>query len=348
MNNDDGEKFVHTVHVRAGLVDQGGVEGDYEADPPEPPLRRLREKAKGSGDVVSVSQELVQWLLMMSSRSKPSSFWRRGPRRRQMSSLSGLIALSLGPNDEKFGVFRHGGSVGLTRVTYDKPWAAELLVRAFSERVPEAEFSAIYVSVNANKEVHSDYNNLNGTFNDVLPIVLPKRGGDLWIELSDGDVVRGKVSEMVDHKGGSHFGCVVPLKEGYVTTFNPQKSHAVTKWKGLRITLIAYTPGVPQNLKGPEREVLGALRFPVPAEVLDVVPAIAIRAFSVRAIGAKHGVDEERESQEEHEGDEPIVASDGMVLWKGTGSRSRRSSTSSTSSSDVQQVHLLWPYGSQD
>ena len=56
MNNDDGEKFVHTVHVRAGLVDQGGVEGDYEADPPEPPLRRLREKAKGSGDVVSVSR----------------------------------------------------------------------------------------------------------------------------------------------------------------------------------------------------------------------------------------------------------------------------------------------------
>eukprot|EP00439_Symbiodinium_sp_Y106_P079760 s160_g18.t1 len=338
VNNDDGEKFVHTVHVRAGLVDPGGVEGDYEVDPPEPPLRRLRENAKGSGDVVSVSK--VGPVASDDELKRQARQLLETWSQEEADELMVRVALSLGPNDKKFGVFRHGGSVGLTRVTYDKPWAAELFVRAFVEKVPEAEFSAIYVSVNANKEVHSDYNNLYGTFNHVLPIVLPKRGGDLWIELSDGDVVRGKVSEMVDHKGGSHFGCVVPLKEGCVTTFNPQKRHAVTKWKGLRITLIAYTPGVPQNLQGPEREVLGALRFPIPAEVLDITPAAAIRTLSARAIGVKHGVDEEWEVQEEHEGDEPIMASDGMFLWKGTGSSSRRSSTSSISSSDVQHEEI--------
>ena len=338
VNNDDGEKFVHTVHVRAGLVDPGGVAGDYEADPPEPPLRRLREKAKGSGDVVSVSKvgPVASDDELKKQAKQLSEAWSQ----EEADELIVRIALSLGPNDKKFGVFRHGGSVGLTRVTYEKPWAAELLGRAFLERVPEVEFSAIYVSVNANKEVHADYNNLNGTFNHLLPIVLPKRGGDLWMELSDGDVVRGKVSEMVDHKGGSHFGCVIPLKEGYVTTFNPQKRHAVTKWKGLRITLIAYTPGVPQNLKGPEREVLSALGFPVPVEVLEVPPAMAIRSLSVHAMGDKHGVDEEHLVNEELEDDESMVASDGLSLWSGTGSRLRRTSMSSTSSSDVHHEEI--------
>ena len=116
----------------------------------------------------------------------------------EAESLIFHVALGLNSSEQKFGVFRHGGLVGLTKATYDLPWVAELLVRALKEKCPEAEFSAIYVSVNTAREIHTDVNNLVGVPNYLYPIAVPHKGGELWIELSDGDVVKGKIKEMVD------------------------------------------------------------------------------------------------------------------------------------------------------
>ena len=110
----------------------------------------------------------------------------------------------LGPNEKIFGVFRHSGSVGLTKVTFDRPWVADLLVKAFAMKCPEAEFTSVYVSVNSQRDLHVDSNNTagkSGKNNYIYPIVMPRRGGDLSIEISDGDVVRGKVTEMMDQRG---------------------------------------------------------------------------------------------------------------------------------------------------
>ena len=246
VSNEDGEKFVHTVHVRAGLVDPGEADGHTEADLPEPPPRRVREKARGGGDVVAVSKvcPVTSDVEFKTKAKELLDTWCE----EEANELMVKVALSLGPNDQKFGVFRHGGSVGLTRVTYDKPWMAELMVRAIREKAPEAEFTAVYVSVNSSRDVHVDSNNLMGTFNYVLPVILPRRGGDLWVELADGDIVKGKVTERVDGKGEPRYGCVASLREGHVTTLDPRRRHAVTPWKGLRVVLVGYTPGVPQNI----------------------------------------------------------------------------------------------------
>ena len=56
LAGDDGEKFVHTVHVRVGVEDPEPLDTDLQADLPGPPSRRVREKARGSGDVVAVSK----------------------------------------------------------------------------------------------------------------------------------------------------------------------------------------------------------------------------------------------------------------------------------------------------
>ena len=66
------------------------------------------------------------------------------------------VSLSLDPGERIYGVFRHGGRVGLTKATYDQPWVAELFVRALREKCQEAEFSAVYVSVNTSREIHVD------------------------------------------------------------------------------------------------------------------------------------------------------------------------------------------------
>ena len=278
LSNDEGEKFVHTVHVRLGLKDPSLPEEGLEADLPGPPSRRLREKARGSGDVVAVSKiDVVGGGDLKERAMKLLHDWSQ----EEAEKLITHVSLSLDPGDRIFGVFRHGGRVGLTKVTYDQPWVAELFVRALKEKCPEAEFSAIYLSVNTSREIHVDSNNLIGMPNFLYPIVMPRTGGDLWLELRDGDVVKGKIVDMVDQKGIPRFGCVQPLTSGQVFTFNPHRRHAVLPWKGLRIVLVGYTPGVPQNIKGPEREVLSKLGFPIPAEVYDSLPYVAVRALSV-------------------------------------------------------------------
>ena len=100
------------------------------------------------------------------------------------------------------------------------------------------EFSAVYASVNTSREIHVDSNNLTGVPNHLYPLVLPGRGGDLWIELSDGDVVRGKIKEMVNQKGNPRYGCIQPLTVGSTFSFNPHRRHAILPWKGLRVVLV--------------------------------------------------------------------------------------------------------------
>ena len=342
VSNEDGEKFVHTVHVRSGLVDPGEVDGHVEAELPDPPPRRIREKARGSGDVVAVAK--------MSSVVSEEEFKQRTSSLlenwvcEEANDLMIQVALSLTPNEQKFGVFRHGGKVGLTRATYDKPWAAELFVHALRTKAPDADFTAIYVSVNNFREVHVDSNNLVGSSNYLLPVVLPRRGGDVWVELSDGDVVRGKVSEMLDQKGNPRYGCSVSLKEGCVTVIDPLRRHAVTPWSRLRIVVVGYTPGVPQNLRGPEREILARLGFPIPASVGDVAEHIAVRAMSL-SVGHKHGLEEEEDSG----GQGPsFTASDGTMLRERTGAihqahESGRESTERIDCEEIEHWDMFFP-----
>ena len=56
IKDDDGERFVHTLHVRAGLHDPGPIADELHAELPDPPERRVRGKSAGSGDVVGVSK----------------------------------------------------------------------------------------------------------------------------------------------------------------------------------------------------------------------------------------------------------------------------------------------------
>ena len=306
LSNEDGEKFVHTVNVRVGLEDPPPLEGELGAELPGPPSRRLREKSRGSGDVVAVSKFDVVAERDLKERTR---FLLENWSQEEAEKLIAHVSLSLDPGDRVYGVFRHGGRVGLTKATYDQPWVAELFVRAIKEKCQGAEFSAVYISVNTTKEIHVDANNLIGMPNYLYPIVMPKQGGNLWIELRDGDVVKGKIVDMVDQKGIPRFGCIQPLTGGTILTFDPHRRHAVLPWKGLRIVLVGYTPGVPQNIKGPEREILATLGFPVPADVPEVASSPALRALSVSRTKAEGMI------QDENYGSNPILVSDGSIVF---------------------------------
>ena len=277
----DTEKFIHTVHVRTDFTEPEIVDV-LEADLPEPPSRRMRSKAAGSGDVVAVSK--VQTVVSDDDLRTQAEALKSSWSQEEAENLCVQIALMLGPNEKVFGAFRHGGAVGLTKATYDRTWVADFLVKTFITKCPDAEFTSLYVSVNSQKDLHIDSNNMMGKNNYLYPVAIPRRGGDLWVELSDGDVVRGKITAMEDGRGVPHYGCILPLEQGRITVLDPHRRHAVLPWKGLRIVLVAYTPGMIRKLKGSDREVLSRLGFPIPPEDEDMFQEVAIRALSASAV----------------------------------------------------------------
>ncbi|CAE7486493.1 GIP [Symbiodinium sp. CCMP2592] len=287
INDGDGEKFVHTLHVRAALHDPGPVEEELVAEEPETPSRRVRGKSSGSGDVVEISKaEILDEESYKARAEAVMEHWSQ----EEAESIVRELAAALPSTDNVYGMFRFGGKTGVTRATMERPWFTKLLLKLLLDKAPDAEFAAMFVSVRNDREVHIDRNNAMGTLNYLLPIVMPKRGGDIWQELREGDVVQGKVVELDAPDGKKRFGCTYPLQEGRVFQLNPHRRHAVLPWTGERLVIVGYTPGMLRNLTASDRERLWSLGFPMPLfdEVTGYVASI--NAFSVKQLNYKHGI----------------------------------------------------------
>ena len=152
------------------------------------------------------------------------------------------------------------------------------------DKAPEAEFAAVYVSINSEREVHIDRNNAMGTLNYLLPIAMPRRGGKIWQELRNGDTVHGRVVELKSQDGSTRYGCAYPLQEGTVFQLNPHRRHAVLPSTGQRLVIVGYTPGVLQNLKAQDRARLWELGFPMPLFEDDSGGSVRINMLSINSL----------------------------------------------------------------
>ncbi|CAE7750140.1 GIP [Symbiodinium sp. CCMP2592] len=276
--SDEGEKFVHTLHVRAGLQDPGPVAERFHAEEPGPPERRVRGKAAGSGDVVGVSKVTVV-------EDEGLKKWAESVLGDWSQEEAEAIIIQAGKylpsTDNNYGMFRFGGKAGVTKATIERPWLARVALKLLKDKAPDAEFASVFISVNNEREVHIDRNNAMGTLNYLLPIVMPKRGGEIWQELRNGDVVSGRILELQSREGRVRYGCAYPIQEGQVFYLNPHRRHAVLPWKGERLVLVGYTPGVMKNLPRSDRELLWELGFPMPLNEDDPQAEIYINMLSV-------------------------------------------------------------------
>ena len=314
VKDDDGERFIHTLHVRAGLHDPGPVPGEFEAPLPDPPDRRVRGKSAGSGDVVGVSKAQV---VHDSDYNFKAEELLKEWSQEEAEALILDVARVLPDDERNYGMFRHGGKLGITRATVERPWLAKVINRVFRERVPDAEYAALFLSVNNEREVHVDRNNAVGTVNHLLPLSMPRRGGELWMELRDGDVVSGKVLELTSKEGRVRYGCAYSLQEGRVFSFDPHRRHAVLPWKGERVVVVGYTPGLLAAVKREDREILWDLQFPLPLDENEVpTPEIYINALSVKNMIVNKDVEQEVTPIRGGGWSEVIPTSDGDFLFK--------------------------------
>ena len=238
-SKDQKEKFFHTLHARKKLVDPGPPDEVVEAEIPKP-RRRLAEKTPVE-QVEMRSMKLTDTDMDEYAETR-SAVLLQDWDQKQATHLVDDLAEHNFFEERKFGVFRHGGSVGWLRGLGDYPELTKLLSRLILTANPEATFTAIQVARNMDKGMHRDFNNDEQALNYVYPIRVPKQGGDLWVELSKGDTVQGEVLERMDERGQRHYGQVYKMRPGVCTVFSPRKTHEVLPWEGIRTVVIAYTP----------------------------------------------------------------------------------------------------------
>eukprot|EP00439_Symbiodinium_sp_Y106_P022018 s3672_g2.t1 len=234
------EKFLHTFHVRTGLVDPGDPVGEELHDEPPKPRRRLPEKTspeKIDFKLLSLSMDDQVQYIRDRSRVLLNEWDQEGA----ISFVSELADHGFF-DDLKFGVFRHGGSVGWLKNFKEYPELTRVLSGIIHHDHPEATFTAIMVTKGNEKGMHKDFNNDEDAVNYVMPISIPRRGGELWVELGQGDKVSGSIVERRDDQDRPHYGQLYPLLPGKCNVFSPRRLHEVLPWDGKRTVLIGYTP----------------------------------------------------------------------------------------------------------
>ncbi|CAE7616380.1 TY5A [Symbiodinium sp. CCMP2592] len=258
------EKFLHTLHVRPNLIDPGEPDIELEADLPKP-RRRLSHKSPMEEiqlrGIRVKDQEVME--LATGKAKEIVEHWDV----ERAKALVIQLAYNDFFNEVKFGVFRHGGAVGWMKGFNEFPDLAKLLARIVTDEIPEATFTSVLISHNTLRTLHKDLNNDSKTDNYVIPLLIPRRGGEVWVELRPGDTVKGTIEQRKVNER-EIYGHLHPLEEGSYIKFGPRRYHEVNEWEGDRIVLIAYSPQCLGKLGQAEVELLHEHGYAVPLSQL--------------------------------------------------------------------------------
>ena len=197
-SKDAKEKFFHTLHARRKLVDPGPPTEEVEVAVPKP-RRRVTTKTP-IAEVEMRAMDLKNQDIDEYAEARSAILLQDWDLQQAADFIDDLAEHNFF-DERKFGVFRHGGSVGWLRGLGDYPRLSALLSKLITTANPEATFTAIQVARNMDRGMHRDFNNDENAKNYVYPIRIPKHGGDLWVELSKGDAVQGEMMERVDDRG---------------------------------------------------------------------------------------------------------------------------------------------------
>ncbi|OLQ02805.1 Retrovirus-related Pol polyprotein from transposon TNT 1-94 [Symbiodinium microadriaticum] len=294
------EKFFHTFYVRANLQDPGRTDKELVIGEPPKPRRRLPMKtpeAEVEMRILSLSKEELKSYAAERAKEILESWCYS----EAMEFVNGLAEARFF-EDKKFGIWRHGGAVGWTVAFQEFPDVAKLLATLILEVNPEATFTAITVTYNMDRGQHRDSNNDENANNYLLPLQLPKTGGELWVELSPGDQLRGPVLDRHDEKGGKRYGQVLSFTKDAITEFSPRKLHEVLPWEGTRSMIIAYTP---QAMGKITQDMVGTMEAHGYAVPISQLPEYFLRGEQPSPSAQSMAVSSEEENQGDYIEDGP-------------------------------------------
>ena len=316
-DREEKEKFFHTFHLRTSLHDPGPPGQEVVMDEPPKPRRRLSVKTPEK-DVVMRAMGLPKDELRDLVNGRAEEILHQWGYKEALGFVDELAEAKFF-EDRKFGIWRHGGAVGWTVAFNEFPDVARVLAGLILEVNPEATFTAITVTHNMDRGQHRDSNNDEKACNYLLPLRIPKSGGELWVELSPGDELRGVVLDRRDDKGTKKFGQVLQFAKDVITEFSPRKLHEVLPWEGTRSMIIAYTPQAMGKITQEMVTKLEAHGYAVPISQLPEYflrgeePQYVVQAATMATVEEEHGDYVEENSEGEEEWDMYLQAEEGMV-----------------------------------
>ena len=141
-----------------------------------------------------------------------------------------------------YGLFSHGGVVGLTNKTREQDQVTRYLNGYAKHHLgTEATWTSISISCDVGTEIHHDYHNLRGSLNYTTSLG-QAAGGGLWIE--DKNLTEDEVKEGVRWKRtatGQWFPGKVHETCGQFVRFDPFLKHSTEPWTGRRWAVTYHT-----------------------------------------------------------------------------------------------------------
>ncbi|CAE7232438.1 TY1B-NL2 [Symbiodinium natans] len=190
-------------------------------------------------------------------------------------------------NSIVFGLYQHGGFIGLTTATYQLPETAEFINAVLARQLPEnARWTSVQIGMNTRASPHRDTRNTGPSY---LRSFGEFSGGRLWVQDSGGDV------DAVIH-GVSMTGSMHSTYGHWLKLDAKGLYHAVEQFVGTRVSVSVYVTGSGKLVTSEMGQVLERLKFRVPethagshnpsrvATVQDVVqtaPEVTRIAFSL-------------------------------------------------------------------
>ena len=154
---DEKEKFLRTLHVRPNLVDPGGPSDELVEEFAPKPRRRILEKT-GPENVEMKAMSKTPDELRQYVAAKSTELLASWSLERAIQLISYLADMDFF-GSQKFGVYRHGGTVGWLTGLVEFPELSKVMVKIVIEIEPGASFTSIMVSHNSLRTMHKDFNN---------------------------------------------------------------------------------------------------------------------------------------------------------------------------------------------
>ncbi|CAE7373259.1 RE1 [Symbiodinium necroappetens] len=244
--------------------------GTIVVDPEELPKHHSRKASRPNDQIVEVedlalnltTQKAFDYQSMerLISQMQPNSF--RGGRQATVKERKGGFSIV-------FGLYAHGSYYGCTRDSERYPAVCRYLNECVRRLRPDSSFhwTSLALMVNMRGAMHLDAHNEASSSNLAVGLG-PYGGGELWVELRDGDPSDPALPlSWREVPGGKRVPGQVHATRHHPTVFSPKRYHKTLPWTGTRYTVIAYTARSWPEARRDQRlqETLQSLSFVVPS-----------------------------------------------------------------------------------
>ena len=207
-----------------------------------------------------------------------------------------------------FGYYCHGGIVGVTNLTRQRPNLCKLVNAFLQQELPDFTYAAFQIAVDATLAPHRDITNEVGSMSGLIGVT-KFEGGRLWIEDRNGTVKRRISGDEIK------VGKLLTVSQ-QACTFDARAWHGADRHKGVRCIITCYTP---RCLHKGDLEVYQRLRdlnFNLPAQKPQQAPASTKQSTNRNTDATSHHISD---SDDEDDDDDALVGFEGFLASGSSG-----------------------------